>query len=72
MTRLIARDDDDDDDDDGGGRYAISEPETVSVVVPASMLASEQVIFASPAFVIEVAGAVGTTSTHTPARTLDH
>ena len=40
--------------------YAISEPETITVVVPASMLASEQAIYASPAFVIEVAGAVGT------------
>ena len=40
--------------------YAISEPETVQVVVPASMLASEQAITASPAFVIEVAGATGT------------
>ena len=40
--------------------YSISEPETVQVVVPASMLASEQAIYASPAFVIEVAGATGT------------
>ena len=40
--------------------YSISEPETIQVVIPASMLASEQTIIASPAFVIEVAGATGT------------
>ena len=40
--------------------YAIAEPETVTVTLPASMLASEQSITASPAFVIEVAGATGT------------
>ena len=40
--------------------YAISQPETVQVVIPASMLSSEQSIIASPAFVIEVAGATGT------------
>ena len=36
--------------------YAISEPETISVLISASLLASEQPILASPSFVIEVAG----------------
>lgn len=40
--------------------YSITEPETVQVVIPAGMVASEQSILASPAFVIEVAGARGT------------
>ena len=37
--------------------YSISEPETISVVIPAELLTSGQQIPASPSFVIEVSGA---------------
>ena len=44
---------------DPNAGYQIDSPETISIAIPDSMLASRQTILASPPFVIQVAGAQG-------------
>ena len=39
--------------------YEIAQPETIEVLLPAAVLASEQDVLASPSFVLDVAGATG-------------